>query len=301
MATLPAGGRRLTPLPGGMLPGTVDRRSPVGAVAAPLVRSASAIAAAAAATSGLVLAMRRLAGGFAAAEPGLVWLTLGGGLVLLGIADTSRRAGSHLASSIAARFGLVIGVAAVALPPKAGDWASILALAMAAAVGALPPPRIRSRTTGDRWRPRSAEPRRAASRSSVAADRDAASPADQDHQPPATRPPLAAHAPELSPAPPGRLQQRLERYESAEGSDCVSGHVRLSIPAGGKSTHAHVGFCPAFATTPIVQVSTEYDGVEAVVTAAEVLPWGVRIECRLSEPADEPLEIPVDLVAKSIT
>jgi len=34
-----------------------------------------------------------------------------------------------------------------------------------------------------------------------------------------------------------------------------------------------------------------------VVTAAEVLPWGVRIECRLSEPAEEPLEIPVDLLA----
>jgi hypothetical protein len=91
----------------------------------------------------------------------------------------------------------------------------------------------------------------------------------------------------------------LERYETVEGVDCVSGHVRLSIPAGGKATHAHVGFCPAFAATPIVQVSTEYDGVEAVVIAAEVLPWGVRIECRLSEPAEEPLEIPVDLVAKS--
>jgi len=62
-----------------------------------------------------------------------------------------------------------------------------------------------------------------------------------------------------------------------------------------------VGFCPAFPVTPLVQVSTEYDGVEAVVTAAEVLPWGVRIECRLSEPADEPLEIPVDLVATSTT
>ena len=115
--------------------------------------------------------------------------------------------------------------------------------------------------------------------------------------------PSAAESPLTSPPPPsptvvqGRLQQRLERYESAEGIDCVSGHVRLSIPAGGKATHAHVGFCPAFAATPSVEVTTDYDGVEAVVTAAEVLPWGVRIECRLSEPAEEPLEIPVDLFA----
>jgi hypothetical protein len=39
--------------------------------------------------------------------------------------------------------------------------------------------------------------------------------------------------------------------------------------------------------------------VEAVVTAAEILPWGVRIDCRLSEPADEPLEIPVDVAAQA--
>ena len=246
-----------------------------------------------------MLAARRLAGGFAAAEPGLVWITLGGGLVLLGITDVGRRAGSHLASSIAARIGLVIGVAAVALPPKAGDWVSILALALAAAVGVLPPPRVRSRVEGGRRRPSAAEPRIKRPRSRVLADHGTPSPTRREEQPPVAPPSPASLAPEGSPEPPGRLQQRLERYESAEGTDCISGHVRLSIPAGGKATHAHVGFCPAFAATPLVQVSTEYDGVEAVVTAAEVLPWGVRIECRLSEPAEEPLEIPVDLVAKS--
>ena len=274
---------------------------------APLVRSASALAAAAAVTSGLVLAARRLAGGFTAAEPGLVWITLGGGLVLLGITDAGRRAGSHLASSIAARIGLVIGVAAVALPPKAGDWVSILAIALAAAVGVLPPPRMRSGVEGGRRRRPAAEPqisprgnpRLKGLRSRVPADQGTPSPTRGEEQPPVAPPSPASLAPEGSPEPPGRLQQRLERYESAEGTDCISGHVRLSIPAGGKATHAHVGFCPAFAATPLVQVSTEYDGVEAVVTAAEVLPWGVRIECRLSEPAEEPLEIPVDLVAKS--
>jgi hypothetical protein len=263
------------------------------------VRSASALAAAAAATSGFVLAARRLTGGFTAAEPGLVWITLGGGLLLLGITDAGRRAGRHLASSIAARIGLIIGVAAVALPPKAGDWVSILAIALAAAVGVLPPPRMRRRAEGGRRRPPAAEPRIKRPRPRMLADHGTPSPARREEQPPAAPSSPAAHAPGGSSEPPGRLQQRLERYESVEGTDCISGHVRLSIPAGGKATHAHVGFCPAFAATPLVQVSTEYDGVEAVVTAAEVLPWGVRIECRLSEQAEEPLEIPVDLVAKS--
>jgi hypothetical protein len=298
MASLPAGGRRVIPLPGGWPQGPAGRRSPAAWVVAPLVRSAAASGAAAAVASGLLLAARRLAGGFAAADSGLVWMTLGGGLVLLGVADSGRRAGAPLAWSLAARAGILLAVAAVALPPRAGDWAAILALAIAAAVGVLPPPRVRGGR--DQWRAWSPRPQ-AATRPAVAERGSAAvSPPPPPAAPaPAAEPPAAHPSPILSSAALGRLHQRLERYESAEGIDCVWGHVRLSIPAGGKATHAHIGFCPAFTATPTVEVSTDYDGVEALVTAAEVLPWGVRIECRLSEPAEEPLEIPVDLVAQS--
>ncbi|NDC63269.1 MAG: hypothetical protein EBZ59_04615 [Planctomycetia bacterium] len=69
----------------------------------------------------------------------------------------------------------------------------------------------------------------------------------------------------------------------------------LTLPAGSRTAHAHVGFCPPFAETPAVQVSTDHDGLEAVVSATEVLPWGLRVECRLDDPADETVELPVDL------
>ncbi len=298
MATLPAGGRRLTPMPGGMLPGSVTRRSPAGPMTAPLLRSVGTLAAAAAVSSGLVLAWRRLAGGFTAADPGLAWMTLGAGMILLGITDAGRRAGGTLSSSLAARLGIVLAMAAVTLPPKAGDWVSVLALAVAAAAGVLPPPRAPGRLE-TRHRRRSAPTADDPGRRPGHATRGGTpSPATPHEPPPIAEPPQPVPASRVPAASQGRLQQRLERYESAEGMDCISGHVRLSIPAGGKATHAHVGFCPAFAATPAVEVSTDYDGVEAVVTAAEVLPWGVRIECRLSEPAEEPLEIPVDLVAQ---
>lgn len=296
----------MIPLPGGWPQGSVARRSPAGWVVVSFARSAAASGAAAAVACGLLLVARRLAGGFTAADPGLVWMTLGGGLVLLGMADSGRRAGASLAWSLAARAGILLAVAAVAVPPRAGDWAAILALGIAAAVGMLPPPRPKDRRGGrESWRPWSPRPP------------TALRPAEAERRPSASSPPPPAAVPAPTPAPPvaapaaltvaspaaspalGRLHQRLERYESAEGVDCVSGHVRLSIAAGGKATHAHVGFCPAFAATPTVEVSTDYDGVEALVTAAEVLPWGVRIECRLSEPAEEPLEIPVDLVARA--
>lgn len=289
------------PLPGGWPQGSAARRSPVG----PLVRSAAASSAAAAVASGLLLAARRLAGGFAAADSGLVWMTLGGGLVLLGMADWGRRAGAPLAWSLAARVGILLAVAAVALPPRAGDTAAILALGIAAAVGVLPPPHVRGRRgrdPGRAWSPRPAAPTRPAEAepgpSAPSTPPPAAAPGSAA-EPPVAAPVSPAASPPASAAALGRLHQRLERYESAEGIDCVSGHVRLSIPAGGKATHAHIGFCPAFAATPTVEVSTDYDGVEALVTAAEVLPWGVRIECRLSEPAEEPLEIPVNLDARS--
>jgi hypothetical protein len=72
------------------------------------------------------------------------------------------------------------------------------------------------------------------------------------------------------------------------------------VATGSRTGHAHVGFCPSFAALPTVEVQSDYDGVEAELSVAEVLPWGLRLECRLAEPADEPLEIPVDFQARHI-
>jgi hypothetical protein len=98
---------------------------------------------------------------------------------------------------------------------------------------------------------------------------------------------------------PGHLRQRFTRYDTPAGTDCLRGRINVEIAAGARTAHGHVGFCPAFEVTPAVEVTTDYDGVEATVAAAEVLPWGVRVEVRLAEPAEEPLEIPVDLRVRS--
>ncbi|NCY03168.1 MAG: hypothetical protein EBX36_09745, partial [Planctomycetia bacterium] len=106
-------------------------------------------------------------------------------------------------------------------------------------------------------------------------------------------PPLATAAPAA-----GSVTQRFERRLQPDGSECVFGRVCVGVPEGARTGWAHVGFCPPLAALPMVDVTTDYDGVEAVVSAAEVLPWGVRIECRLDEPADEAIEIPVDFLAR---
>jgi hypothetical protein len=279
MATTPAASR------GGGLDGTRLRRVAENAsmpLLAHLPGIAAAVVGGASATCGLVLASRRLAGGFASGDAGTVWLAAAAGIALVAAADVAGRQGAGLAGSIAARCGLAVGMAAIALPPRSSGWLSIAAVGLALAVVAVRPSARRAPTG------------RIGRHTTTATDRPRRR----------SRRPMARHDSEAAPSRsdeplPGRLLQRLERFESPTGADCLRGRLNLSIPAGSRTTHAHVGFCPAFAETPAVQVTTEYDGVDAVVAAAEILPWGVRVECRLSEPAEEPLEIPVDVFVKA--
>ncbi|MFM8735133.1 MAG: hypothetical protein ACKOC8_08070 [Pirellulales bacterium] len=233
----------------------------------------AAVVGAAAVMCGVVLAMRRLTGGFTVAEPAVTWSVTAAFIALVAAADLAARGSGWHVAALAARAALILGVAAVALPPRSGDVASPAAVALAVGVAAWRTPRPRATSTAERPR-RTAPPRRT---------------------PTAAEEPRRGRAERL----PGRLVQTFERYESTDGVDCLRGRVTVAIPAGSKAAHAHLGFCPSFTATPSVTVSTEYDGVDAIVTAAEVLPWGVRVECRLTEPAEEPLEIPVDVHARA--
>jgi len=122
------------------------------------------------------------------------------------------------------------------------------------------------------------------------------------HDPQVQPPAAAERVASPSPWPGSKLVQRIERYErqSLDGSvaEAAVGRVVVRFAEGSRSTVAHVGFCPPFATTPRVAVSNACDGVEVDVAAAEVLPWGVRIECRLEEPSEEPLDVDVEIVAE---
>lgn len=92
------------------------------------------------------------------------------------------------------------------------------------------------------------------------------------------------------------LQQQIRR-RTAAGGESVHGTVVVSFQTGERLAVAHVGFCPPFQESPTVQLSTAYDEMDAVVTPGEVLPWGIRVECRLEEAAEDPFDIPVDFVA----
>lgn len=246
---------------------------------------------------GVVLLVRRLAGGVTS-RPGsaaLVLVCIVGGLLVVA-SDVAAKAAST-PRRLTPRIGLMMAVIAMAIPfPDGHRGAAAMAVAsLAFAGGMLAEPWI-SRLG---WRQRDTGEFPTARRLDGPID---AAPSMPSATMPAVPWPAAEAVPDRALAgEAGRLVQHLERFVRVDGMECVRGRLFLAVPAGVRTASGHVGFCPPFATTPTVDVSTAYDEVEAVVAAADVLPWGIRVECRLDEPADEAFEIPIDLFASSQT
>jgi len=268
---------------------------------------------------GGVLCFRRLAGAlttFPSAGELLVVTAAGIGLALA----SDRVANKGSLAPLAARAGLMLALASL-VPATLGqglDQAVLLACLLLAVAVTLAPLRMLLRfraqspqnipagspATGRRRFPRASETRQAPQPelpgtaledSGAAAALVALAPAQTLAEPL----PSAAIAPDSAAQIPGRLVQRLERYQGhLAGSDTLRGTVNLFMAAGARTAHGHIGFCPPFSQIPAVEVTTAYEAVEAVVSAAEILPWGVRVECRLDAPADEAFEIPVDIQAR---
>jgi hypothetical protein len=273
------------------------RRSPVGDV--PWIAVCGWVAAACAAAAGLTLVARRLSGAIlASADPAVVMPAVIVAAALVLLADAGVRAGLPRGIALLARGGGGLTAASLLVPPAATTplgWATLASAAgLLAAVIVLEPALPRRPGPPSPGRPpkdRGGRPRRR----------------------PATARPPPRRRPETPPPPASDrglpaeddaaagdvVRQRLVRRETADGRDTVAGELRIAVPLGARLASGHVGFCPSFQQLPSVEVATDYDGVEAVVTVGELLPWGVRIDCRLAEPAEEPLDIPVSFVARA--
>ncbi|MEO1990708.1 MAG: hypothetical protein ABGW78_02160 [Pirellulales bacterium] len=235
-------------------------------------------------TFGGVLLMSRLFGSASASPNSILLIIVAAmGTLIVAVGDLAKyyAAGRY---NFPARFGFLVAIASVALPlpttHRGTTVVALLSLAVSVFLIAQPflmpwliiPPSIRSAT-----KKLSSEP---------------------------IVPPRLPEAQNLSEPTIFALThdehvlQQQQRYSASDGLERIRGQLFLSVPSGVRSASGHIGFCPPFLSTPTVEVETDYDEVEAVVSAAEVLPWGVRIECRLDEPTDEPFEIPIQLLVK---
>ena len=287
----------------------VDRLAVDAAALLPLLLTQVAMLAGLMATAcGAVLLLRRLAGAIEAPPgPEAALVTCGAGLLLVAIGDLAWRPSAARASSSAmswlpavlARLGLLMAVAAVGLPLRlapAVDALTTIAVLLVSLVAVARGPVAGLIGTSFSTRLVRRRPAKTNGRLDVPTAVPVIAPA-----PKAASDQIQGHIQEWDTPSPlaGSLLQRFERIALPEGVECVRGRLCVVVPEGSRSGYAHVGFCPPLAAMPTVDVTTDYDGVEAVVSAAEVLPWGVRVECRLDEPAEETIEIPVDILAKS--
>jgi hypothetical protein len=252
---------------------------------------------------GAMLVLRRLAGGIAAPPAAAAVLAVcGAGLLLVTVCDLAMQAAARTSRAAVAwlpvwlaRLGLLMAVAAVSLPLRmAPSWdalTTIAAVVVSLSIVARGWLSQRQTTAAARGLPTSttAVPPSAAVPMAMPLQNGRLHPVNQGQ-------PEGAM---LASPPNGSLLQRFERLALPDGGECVRGRLSVVVSEGSRSGYAHVGFCPPLASQPTIDVSTDYDGVEAVVSAAEVLPWGARIECRLDEPAEETVEIPVDILATS--
>ena len=267
---------------GGMVAGRPELDPGRGDLLGALLPPAGVAIAVALAGGGLTLLVRRLSGGFAVApSPLLAWIVVVAGLALVTASDRLRGPGDWRAG-LPARGGLL--AAAAATLPLGGGLATVLGLvALATGVAVAIRPLLPPALDLGRW------PRL-----------PAMEPIGPTVGPVVEPPEPAGDSADDRPGPPvAGLRQRVERFVTAAGQDCLRGHLLVPVAAGSRLGHAHVGFCPPFAVTPAVEVTSDCDFVETDLSAAEILPWGVRVECRLSEQADEPLEVPVDIVVRT--
>lgn len=118
---------------------------------------------------------------------------------------------------------------------------------------------------------------------------------------PATRPLVAAdESLAESDSLPDAIVQQLVRRHEADGTEWITGLVRVRFEPGQRTAHAHVAFCPPLSAVPDCEAET-ISGPEAQLSVGQVLPQGARFDLRLAQvpaaAADVVLEFAAHLAA----
>jgi hypothetical protein len=93
----------------------------------------------------------------------------------------------------------------------------------------------------------------------------------------------------------GLLQRAVRRRE--DGGEVIEGFLVAEFAAGERQTAAHLAICPPFARVGVCDAEP-VDGPASQVKVAQVLPYGVRFEVKLDEPADEPCTVTIEFVVR---
>lgn len=93
------------------------------------------------------------------------------------------------------------------------------------------------------------------------------------------------------------IRQHQTRERTTDGKELVHGTLRSSLVAGQRTAVEHLVFCPMLAVVPQIKVMA-VEEVDCSVRATHVYRYGARLEIRLKEPCDEPIEVLVRYEAR---
>jgi hypothetical protein len=95
----------------------------------------------------------------------------------------------------------------------------------------------------------------------------------------------------------GDIRQHQTRERAADRTELVHGTLRAGFITGQRTAIEHLAFCPMLAAVPRIS-ATAVDDVDCTVRATHVYRYGARLEIRLKEPCDEPIEVLVRYEAR---
>jgi hypothetical protein len=98
--------------------------------------------------------------------------------------------------------------------------------------------------------------------------------------------------------PSAEVVQQLTRSRAMDGTEELSGWLRMAFAAGQRTGSVHVAFCPPLSVVPELSVE-QIEGPEARVKTAQLLPYGVRLDLKLVAPAEEPASVLLQFSARA--
>jgi hypothetical protein len=112
------------------------------------------------------------------------------------------------------------------------------------------------------------------------------------------RAPASSAAPEAEVTrPAAAVLQQLTR--SADGdAEQLAGWLRMPLATGQRSGSLHVAFCPPFRAAPQVEFE-QLEGPAARIRIGQLMPYGVRLDVKLSAPSPAPAGLLLRFVARS--
>jgi hypothetical protein len=84
--------------------------------------------------------------------------------------------------------------------------------------------------------------------------------------------------------------QQQTRQRLADGRELVHGTLRAAFVIGQRTAVEHLAFCPMLGAVPRI-TATAIDDADCAVRVTHVYRYGARLEIRLKEPCDEPVQV----------